>query len=89
MVGSIRGYPMALQTNKPNIDPPMEVLQMILDLAPRAISIPDAADFLPMLHHGLCILTMGVGKHRSLDIAKLLVDADAIKDALSSSYLQV
>lgn len=63
--------------DQPALDPPVELLQMIIDVAPPVVEVADVAEFLPIdsaVHTFSMSLTSRTP--RSLGIIKLLVEAD-------------
>lgn len=68
-------------------DPPESLLRLLLDIAPDVIYARDVANFSP-LHFAINQHLWGTSIKRSLDIIKVLVDADTSKSTISSDIIR-
>eukprot|EP00986_Skeletonema_menzelii_P004656 scaffold1620_cov124-Skeletonema_menzelii.AAC.4 len=68
-------------------DPPESLIRMLLDLAPNVIYAGDVADYVP-LDYAILQLTLSTPIKRSLDVIKMLVDADTLKTTISCQIIQ-
>ncbi len=68
-------------------DPPESLLRLLLDIAPDVIYARDVANYSP-LQFAIHQFGWGTPIKRSLDIIKMLVDADTSKSTISSKIIQ-
>jgi hypothetical protein len=73
---------------KSKTDPPTTLIQMVLDIAPHVLYIEDVADFLP-IDFAICIHGLDHMTRRSMDIIKVLIQADTTRRTLKDGIHRV
>lgn len=73
---------------KPGNEPPISLLQMVLDIAPSVLTLPNHSGWLP-LSHAVCLFSFEKPyRGRTLETIKFLVEADTTKESLTSEIMR-
>lgn len=75
-----------LSTPKDGSNPPLSLIQMLIDIAPSVLTKTDVCDYLP-LQNAVCILTIDKPTKRPIEIIKLLVEADENKETITPDVM--